>query len=131
MPRDAVPGSTIPEDSEAEALLQDGSWVWCQVAGQRKDRHGRWCGCISERLPLLVKVRAKAGPKASSIVTGGPAMLIHQYVAKAVQDDAPRAGEQNRLLLEARRARMARRKGVVSAAPLRRLTRLVFRRAPA
>ena len=91
MPRDAVPGSTIPEDSEAEALLQDGSWVWCQVAGQRKDRHGRWCGCISEQLPLLVKVRAKAGAKASSIVTGGPTMLIHQYVAKAVQDDAPRA----------------------------------------
>jgi hypothetical protein len=58
-------------------------------------------------------------------------MLIHQYVAKAVQDDAPRAGEQNRLLLEARRARMARRKGVVSVAPVRRLTRLVFRRAPA
>jgi hypothetical protein len=58
-------------------------------------------------------------------------MLIHQYVAKAVQDDAPRAGEQNRLLLEARRARMARGKGVVSAAPMRRLTRLMLRRAPA
>ena len=27
MPVDAVPGSTIPEDREAEALLQDGSWV--------------------------------------------------------------------------------------------------------
>jgi hypothetical protein len=43
MPGDAVPGSTIPEDSEAEVLLQDGSWVWCQMIGQRKDRHGRWC----------------------------------------------------------------------------------------
>lgn len=43
MPADAVPGSTIPEDTEAEILLQDGSWVWCQVIGQRKDRHNRWC----------------------------------------------------------------------------------------
>jgi hypothetical protein len=51
MPVDAVPGSAIPEDREAEALLQDGSWVWCQLVGQRKDRHGRWRGCISEQLP--------------------------------------------------------------------------------
>jgi hypothetical protein len=43
MPADAVPGSTIPEDSEAEILLQDGTWAWAQVTGQRKDRHGRWC----------------------------------------------------------------------------------------
>ena len=43
MPADAVPGSTIPEDSEAEVLLRDGSWVWAQVIGQRKDRRGRWC----------------------------------------------------------------------------------------
>jgi hypothetical protein len=43
MPADAVPGSTIPEDTEAEILLQDGSWAWCRVIGQRKDRHGRWC----------------------------------------------------------------------------------------
>ena len=43
MPADAVPGSTIPEDSEAEIRLRDGSWVWAQVIGQRKDRHGRWC----------------------------------------------------------------------------------------
>ena len=39
----AVPGSTIPEDTEAEVLLQDGAWAWAQVTGQRKDRHGRWC----------------------------------------------------------------------------------------
>jgi hypothetical protein len=63
-------------------------------------------------------------------------MIIHQYVSKAVQDDAPRAGERNRLLLEARRARAARRKPVVSAAPTRRLARLrlarlLLRRAPA
>lgn len=43
MPADAVPGSTIPEDTDAEVLLRDGSWVWCRVIGQRKDRHGRWC----------------------------------------------------------------------------------------
>jgi hypothetical protein len=60
-------------------------------------------------------------------------MVIHQYVSKAVQDDAPRAGERNRLLLEARRARMPRPKRVVSAAPAgRRLARLLLlRRAPA
>jgi hypothetical protein len=58
-------------------------------------------------------------------------MIIHQYVAKAVMDDAPRAGERNRLLLEARRARVARRKPVVSAAPARRLARLLLRRVPA
>lgn len=43
MPADAVPGSTILENTEAEVLWQDGTWVWCQVTGQRKDRHGRWC----------------------------------------------------------------------------------------
>ena len=43
MPADAVPGSTIQEDTEAEILLQDGTWAWAQVTGQRKDRHGRWC----------------------------------------------------------------------------------------
>jgi hypothetical protein len=43
MPADAVPGSTIPEDSEAEIQLRDGTWVWAQVIGQRKDRRGRWC----------------------------------------------------------------------------------------
>ena len=43
MPADAVPGSTIPEDTEAEIQLRDGSWVWAQVIGQRKDRNGRWC----------------------------------------------------------------------------------------
>jgi hypothetical protein len=58
-------------------------------------------------------------------------MVIHQYVSQAVQDDAQRAGERNRLLLEARQARTARRKRVVSAAPATRLVRLLLRRAPA
>ena len=39
----AVPGSTIAENSGAEVQLRDGSWIWCQVIGQRKDRQGRWC----------------------------------------------------------------------------------------
>jgi hypothetical protein len=43
MPADAVPGSTIPEDTEAEIQLRDGTWVWAQVIGQRKDWQGRWC----------------------------------------------------------------------------------------
>ncbi len=41
---DAVPGSTIAEDSEAEVQLRDGAWVWCQVIGHRKDRHALVCG---------------------------------------------------------------------------------------
>ena len=43
MPVDALPGSTIPERTEAQVQLQDGSWIWCEVIGQRKDRQGRWC----------------------------------------------------------------------------------------
>lgn len=43
MPADAVPGSTIPEDSDALVQLQDGTWLLARVIGQRKDRHGRWC----------------------------------------------------------------------------------------
>ena len=43
-------------------------------------------------------------------------MTIHQYLMKAMQDDARRAGERDRLLLEARRARRARRQRLVSAA---------------
>jgi hypothetical protein len=41
-PGDALDGSTIPEDSQAEILLRDGTWAWCRVIGQRKDRLGRW-----------------------------------------------------------------------------------------
>jgi hypothetical protein len=58
-------------------------------------------------------------------------MIIHQYVSKAVQDDAPRAGERDRLLLEARRVRMARRERVVPATRVRQMARLLLRRAPA
>jgi len=58
-------------------------------------------------------------------------MIIHQYVSKAVQDDAQLAGERNRLLLEARRARTPRRKRAISVTRTRRLAWLLLRRAPA
>jgi hypothetical protein len=58
-------------------------------------------------------------------------MTIHQYLSKAVQDDAQRAGERDRLLLEARRALVARRPPAGPAAPVRRLARLLVRRATA
>ena len=93
---------------------------------------GQCCGCISEQPSCSVNVRAKADRKGRlNRCRGGTTMTIHQYAWKAVQDDAQRAGERNRLLLEARRARVARRKPVVSAAPPRRLARLLLRRAPA
>jgi hypothetical protein len=49
-------------------------------------------------------------------------MTIHEYLMKAVQDDARRAGERDRLGLEERRARRARRRRLVPAAPARRRT---------
>jgi hypothetical protein len=47
-------------------------------------------------------------------------MTILEYLMKAVQDDARRAGERDRLLREAQRARRARRQRLVPAAPARR-----------
>ena len=49
-------------------------------------------------------------------------MTIHEYLMKAIQDDARRSGERDRLLLEARRARRARRQRLVPDAPARRRT---------
>jgi hypothetical protein len=57
-------------------------------------------------------------------------MTIHQYLMKARQDDARRAGEQDCLLLEARRARAARGRRPDPAAPPKRLAKLPFRRMP-
>ena len=51
-------------------------------------------------------------------------MTIHEYPIKAIQDDARRAAERNRLLREARRARRARRQHLVPAAPARRRTEM-------
>lgn len=58
-------------------------------------------------------------------------MIIHQYVSKAIQDDAQRSGERDRMLLETRRARMADRERVVPATRVGRMARLLLRRAPA
>ena len=51
-------------------------------------------------------------------------MFIHEYLIKAIQDDARRAGERDRLLREARRARRARRQRLVPAAPARSRTEM-------
>jgi hypothetical protein len=51
-------------------------------------------------------------------------MAMYEYLLKAVQDDARRAGERERLLREARRARRARRQRLVPAAPVRRRTEM-------
>jgi hypothetical protein len=51
-------------------------------------------------------------------------VTIHEYLMKSMQDDARRAGERDRLLLEARRARSPRRQRPVLTAPARRRTEL-------
>jgi hypothetical protein len=56
---------------------------------------------------------------------------MRQHLMKAIQDDAQRAGERDRLLLEARRAHVVRRPRARPAAPVRRLARLLFRQATA
>jgi hypothetical protein len=58
-------------------------------------------------------------------------MTFHEYLSKAVQNDAQLAAQRDRLLLVARRARRDRRMRVSSAASVRRLARLLLRRAPA
>jgi hypothetical protein len=58
-------------------------------------------------------------------------MTFHHYLSKAVQHDAQQAAERDRLLLVARRARVARPGRVGPAAPVRRLAQVLFRRAPA
>src|SRR5512146_1139166 len=53
---------------------------------------------------------------------GEQTMTIHEYLVKVVQENARRSGERNRLLLEARQARRARRQRLVPDAPARRRT---------
>jgi hypothetical protein len=50
-------------------------------------------------------------------------MTFHEDLYNAVQENARRSGERNRLSLEARRARVARRPRTAPAAPVRRLAR--------
>ncbi|HEX3191006.1 MAG TPA: hypothetical protein VHS30_14630 [Streptosporangiaceae bacterium] len=60
-------------------------------------------------------------------------MTIRRYLMKAIQDDAQRAGERGRLLLEAQRSGKPRRARPDPAAPARHLARLLFswgRRTP-
>ena len=78
----------------------------------------------------LISYRLQAGHRANpSHATEETTM--HQYLARAIQDDARRAGERDRLHLEAQRAREPRRPRAGPAAPVRRLARLLFRRATA
>jgi hypothetical protein len=66
-------------------------------------------------------------------------MSFHEDLRMAVKDDARRAGERDRLFLEARRARVPRHPRAGPVAPVRRLARapvsrlvgLLFHRAPA
>jgi len=58
-------------------------------------------------------------------------MTIRQALINTHRDDAQRAGERDRLLVEAQRAGRARRRRAGPAAPVWRLARLLFRRAPA
>ena len=51
-------------------------------------------------------------------------MTIHYYLMKAIQDEARRAGERDRLVLEARRGRRARRQRLVPDAPARHRTEM-------
>ena len=51
-------------------------------------------------------------------------MFINEYLLKAIQDDARRASERDRLVREAQRARRARRQRLVPAAPARRRTEM-------
>jgi hypothetical protein len=56
-------------------------------------------------------------------------MSIHEYLMKAGQDDARRAGERGRILLEARRASLARRGRTGPLTPAERMVALLLRRA--
>lgn len=58
-------------------------------------------------------------------------MTMHQYLMRAIQDDAQRAGERDRLILEARRARKTRRPRPDPGVPVRPLAQLLLRWAAA
>jgi hypothetical protein len=51
-------------------------------------------------------------------------MFVNEYLMKAIQDDARRARERDRLLREVRQARRARRQRLVPAAPARHQTQI-------
>jgi hypothetical protein len=118
------PEADPPQLVDPDAVLADAQHVLKLAV--------RTNGCISGQLSFSGNVRAKAGRKGRrAVVAGGQAMTFHEYLSKAVQHDAQQAGERDRLLLVARRARPVHPKRVRPAAPVRRLARLLFGRAPA
>lgn len=54
-------------------------------------------------------------------------MTIHHGLIQAIRDDAQRAGERDRVLLEARRAGLTRRRGAGLVASVTRGARLLSR----
>jgi len=56
-------------------------------------------------------------------------MTIHQYLLQAAKDDARRAGETERVLLEARRVGLTRPPGAALAVPVIRGIRVLSRLA--
>ena len=79
---------------------------------------------MSEQRRFLPPTPPAAAIADNTIQKEEQTMTIHEYLMKAIQDDARRAGERDRLLREARRARRARRQRLVPAAPARRRTEM-------
>ena len=69
---------------------------------------------------MLTTQPPAAAPADNTNHGGQQTMTIHEYLMKAIQDDAQRAGVRDRLLLDARRARRARRLREVPPAPAAR-----------
>ena len=51
MPADVGSSPTLFEDTDAEIMLLDGSWVWCRVIGERCAAWGWAATCPSCSLP--------------------------------------------------------------------------------
>jgi hypothetical protein len=100
-----------------ESSASAGAWPWVLSA------------CALTFGGLLLLGLRRAVPPAAAMADNAnqkeeQTMTIYEYLMKAVQDDARRAGERDRLLREARRARRARRQRLVPAAPARRRTEM-------
>jgi hypothetical protein len=85
-------------------------------AGQ--ERNERTAHRFLPLAPPATAIADNANQKEEQTVTN------YEYLMKAVQDDARRAGERDRLLREAGRARRARRQRLVPAAPARHRTEI-------
>src|SRR5690349_16358883 len=108
-----------------------------RMSRAREPGRRRICPCLAAVICIWMQhsfsynVRAHADRTGGGSRCRGQTMTFHEYLSKAVQDDAQLAGERDRLALVARQARTARRKRERPAAPVRRLARLLLRRAPA